>query len=530
MAAFFGVFLVAGLGFLMFFLWPAVKVVRAQSWMATKCEVERSWVESHSGEDGATYSIEVRYRYEVDGVEYAGDRYEFMGGSSSGHDSKQKIVDRLSSGSVTPCYYDPDDPASSVLHRGFSWVYLFGLLPLVFVAVGAGGMYWAWSSRKKKVSETEAVSWDAAGVPSGGSRLGAAGAFREIDEWSTPVVESGPIELEESLGPVGKLVGLIFISLFWNGIVSVFVWQAWQAWRSEGEFEAGCLSLFLVPFVLIGLAMLVGIPYQFLALANPRPKLTLSRAGVPLGGTAQLTWSFRGAAGRLRRACASTSRAPRRRGTGAVPTRTPTPRSSPRSRSSTAVKACRWGAVARRSGCRKTRCTRSRAATTRSCGSSSSMGRSRSGPTSSPSSRSSCSRAGLGRTDLIDLRVELGRVRGELSPRRDDPGNGHWSLVEAPEALEVRLFWFTQGKGDQDVGVVETTALDGAGREGSRDFSFTAPAAPLSFSGKLISLLWAVELVALPKGDAGRQELVISWTGREILIGSEEDGALEPPG
>jgi hypothetical protein len=307
MAAFFGVFLVAGLGFLMFFLWPAVKVVRAQSWEGTKCEVERSWVESHSGEDGATYSIEVRYRYEVDGVEYAGDRYEFMGGSSSGHDSKQKIVDRLSSGSVTTCYYDPDDPASSVLHRGFSWVYLFGLLPLVFVGVGAGGIYWALGPGRRKLAATQAGSSSVSagpasvGPPSGDSRFAAAGSFREIDEWSTPVVESGPIELEESLGPVGKLVGLVFISLFWNGIVSVFVWQAWQAWRSEGEFEAGCLSLFLVPFVLIGLAMLVGIPYQVLALANPRPKLTLSSAAVPLGGSAQLQWRFSGSAGRLRK-------------------------------------------------------------------------------------------------------------------------------------------------------------------------------------------------------------------------------------
>ena len=301
MAAFFGVFLVAGVGFSMFFLWPAIKVVRAQSWTATECAVERSWVESHSGEDGATYSIEVRYRYEVDGVEYAGERYEFMGGSSSGHDSKQKVVDRLAVGSVTTCYFDPDDPRSSVLHRGFGWVYLFAFLPLIFVAVGAGGMYWALTSGKKKLGAAQARSWPAASPSSSGAAAAtAASSFREIDEWSTPVVEGGPVELEESLGPVGKLVGLIFVALFWNGIVSVFVWQVWKAWHEEAGFEAGCLSLFLLPFVLIGLALLVGIPYQILALANPRPKLTLSRAAVPLGDSAQLQWRFRGSAGRLR--------------------------------------------------------------------------------------------------------------------------------------------------------------------------------------------------------------------------------------
>ncbi len=129
---------------------------------------------------------------------------------------------------------------------------------------------------------------------------------------------------------------------------------------------------------------------------------------------------------------------------------------------------------------------------------------------------------------MVDLRVELEKPEASFRPGETIQGTANWSLAEAPEALEVRLFWFTQGKGDQDVGVIETTALDGAGREGSRDFTFTAPEAPLSFSGKLISLVWAVELVALPQGDAGRCELVISHTGEEIRIDNTDGEALEP--
>jgi hypothetical protein len=130
---------------------------------------------------------------------------------------------------------------------------------------------------------------------------------------------------------------------------------------------------------------------------------------------------------------------------------------------------------------------------------------------------------------LVDLRVELEEPGAAFRPGETIQGTASWSLLEAPEALEVRLFWFTQGKGDQDVGVMETAALEGAGREGSRDFTFTAPEAPLSFSGKLISLVWAVELVALPRGDAGRCELVISHTGEEIRIDTS-DGEAEPEG
>ena len=299
-AACFAVFLLAGIGFSLFFVLPAIKVVRAQTWSATDCEVTRSYVESHSSDDGTTYSIEVRYRYTVDGVEYRGDRYQFLGGSSSGYDSKKEVVDELSEGTITTCWFDPADPSVSVMKRGFSWAYLIVLFPMVFVAIGAGGMFWAFTSGKKKIAKANARAGPSGKSPVSGDSLFGDPSFREIDEWSTPVVADGEVELEESMSPVGKFLVLVFITLFWNGIVSVFLWQAWQSWQDGVSFEAGCLTLFMLPFTLIGLALLVGVPYSLLAMANPRPKLTLSRAGVPLGGSAQLKWSFRGAASRLR--------------------------------------------------------------------------------------------------------------------------------------------------------------------------------------------------------------------------------------
>lgn len=86
---------------------------------------------------------------------------------------------------------------------------------------------------------------------------------------------------------------------------------------------------------------------------------------------------------------------------------------------------------------------------------------------------------------------------------------------EAPggAGLEVRLFWYTEGKGTQDLEVVATQTLDAAGR-----FRLKLPAAPYSFSGKLISLIWAVEVVGHSDG-APREELLVSPDGAEILLG-----------
>jgi hypothetical protein len=49
------------------------------------------------------------------------------------------------------------------------------------------------------------------------------------------------------------------------------------------------------------------------------------------------------------------------------------------------------------------------------------------------------------------------------------------------------------------------------------------PWGPYSFSGKLISLIWAFELIALPSEDSIRQEIVIGPDAREVQIGPVED-------
>ncbi len=99
-----------------------------------------------------------------------------------------------------------------------------------------------------------------------------------------------------------------------------------------------------------------------------------------------------------------------------------------------------------------------------------------------------------------------------------------WSFADAaPEALELRLFWFTRGKGTQDVHVHKNLRLESPPLQGKRRFRFHLPDAPYSFSGKLVSLTWALEFVAEPAGKAERLEIVLSPSGAEIEL-------LAPPG
>jgi len=108
----------------------------------------------------------------------------------------------------------------------------------------------------------------------------------------------GPLVLEPQVSPFGKVLGALFFCLFWNGIVSVFVFQAWKGW--ERGHPDWFLTLFLVPFVLVGLATIGAVGYVLLALANPRPRLTLEKATVRLGEELRLDWRFTGRAARIR--------------------------------------------------------------------------------------------------------------------------------------------------------------------------------------------------------------------------------------
>ena len=59
---------------------------------------------------------------------------------------------------------------------------------------------------------------------------------------------------------MGALLGLLFVCLFWNGIVSIFIWGLYSG---EMEGDMGVMGwwgmfVFLIPFEVIGLAMLAG--------------------------------------------------------------------------------------------------------------------------------------------------------------------------------------------------------------------------------------------------------------------------------
>jgi hypothetical protein len=116
--------------------------------------------------------------------------------------------------------------------------------------------------------------------------------------------------------------------------------------------------------------------------------------------------------------------------------------------------------------------------------------------------------------NAVSISTREGRT--EFSPGERIEATAEWQLAEPPRAVEVRLVWYTRGKGDTDVCIVDETRFDHPQPFDRRSCEFALPEAPYSFSGKLVSLVWAVEAVVEPGGNSQRLDIVVAPNGREL--------------
>lgn len=80
-----------------------------------------------------------------------------------------------------------------------------------------------------------------------------------------------------------------------------------------------------------------------------------------------------------------------------------------------------------------------------------------------------------------------------------------WETTENCESIEVSCLWYTVGKGEEDLGVLSFSRIDGrrearSGPSWRRDFEIELPPSPVSYVGVLVSIIWCVRLRLFPMG------------------------------
>ena len=119
----------------------AWRQIQAESYPRVIGAITHSEVDEHHDSDGTTYSADVKYVFTVDDRQYEGDRYRY-GQMGSSDRNAHKIVASLPVGKEVPVYYNPADPADSVLKTGIEGSDLFmALFMMPFNIVMLGGWY-----------------------------------------------------------------------------------------------------------------------------------------------------------------------------------------------------------------------------------------------------------------------------------------------------------------------------------------------------------------------------------------------------
>ena len=124
---------------------------------------------------------------------------------------------------------------------------------------------------------------------------------------------------------------------------------------------------------------------------------------------------------------------------------------------------------------------------------------------------------------MLTLRLDNDVTKFE--PGAQVIATAEWQLDRPAKAIELRLLWFTRGKGDSDEDVVREVTFDDPGSSGQKRLGIQLPDSPYSFSGKLVSLMWALELETLPAGETERLEITVAPGGHEIVLGMSDNSA-----
>ena len=309
---------------------PMRSYLSAQSWQQTPCTILTAQLKESQGDDTTTYSAEFTYEYHFAGAGYVGNQDNSFKSSGS-RKSAMARLDALPVGIQTQCWVNPERPAQALLDRSIAWGPALGSLAILicFCGLGGGLAYYGLRTRRRQRIEraindslslephatfsadsgASALSMTSrAGSDLSVSSTGTASARGQHSSDAHATTEdladkqaAAPQRLKPQTTRIARLLVVVFLAAFWNGIVSIFVYAAIFDAPFDNQWGQMGLSLFLIPFVLVGLALIGGCLHTLVSMFNPSVSIALSTGAPSLGGELDVAWEVSGGLRSLQR-------------------------------------------------------------------------------------------------------------------------------------------------------------------------------------------------------------------------------------
>lgn len=256
------------------FLTPYLESKQAQNWT----QVEATVIKSKIKRNDDSYNIALKYHYKFQDNKYTGDRFELStAGRNFSTDTYKETAKNYPKGSKIPIWVNPQNPQQSVYKRGMvttNWIALPFSIP--FITIGACALCYILFNNAALRIQNRARK-EIAQLASRHSATQIHNALIDPEFGRHPHSEITFLKHNHILNSLG----LLFLILFWNGIVSVFLIFN-ISMHIAGESFAYLISIFLIPFACVGISftykfitsLLSGIGEDYLILSNWDPEFT----------------------------------------------------------------------------------------------------------------------------------------------------------------------------------------------------------------------------------------------------------------
>lgn len=259
---FYGVILALGAGsfylLLTGLIWPEWQA--NQHFVRNKCVVQGKEIRKSAGPEGRPlYQPDIRISFEYQGQPYVTWAYDINNSKFHDRTEAESIVDEFKLGHHYVCWYDPQQPQTVILVRGYSWwIWLLLLVPASFIVLGSLGLARAAYQSGTSAERRASLASRAAHID-----LFDDGEARGLDYPSVPplthVIDSPGTHLKYRLPVDGSagwaLAGMCGVCLLWNGIVGwLFVVYRTHVSDGQGDWLTG---LSLLVFVILGIGITI---------------------------------------------------------------------------------------------------------------------------------------------------------------------------------------------------------------------------------------------------------------------------------